>query len=143
MCRPRTLHRRPEEKRWEDVLSFVVGLPWKLSKAHDGDAEALDENPQLPSSDPEVSPLPPIVTEEPIKKIRGFHVYPRDVDPSLQGFGFTPDCDGCKATINGKRSVTHSLTCRLRVMEQAPNNANIAARVKKSLAKEVEHHSKS
>ena len=72
MCRPRTLHRRPEEKRWEDVLSFVVGLPWKLSKAHDGDAKVfLDGNPQLPSSDPEVSPLPPIVTEEPVKKIRG------------------------------------------------------------------------
>ena len=36
ICRPRSIHRRPEEKRWEDVLSLVVGLPWKLSKNHDG-----------------------------------------------------------------------------------------------------------
>ena len=51
MCRPRTVHRRPEEKRWEDVRSFVVGLPWKLSKANDGDADVLlDETPQEPSS---------------------------------------------------------------------------------------------
>jgi len=99
-------------------------------------------HPQLPSPDPEVSPLPPIITEEPIRKIRGFYVYARDVDPALNGFGFAPDCDGCKAIVNGKKSVTRSLTCRLRVMEQAPHNSNIASRVKKSLAKEVEHHSR-
>ena len=51
-------------------------------------------------------------------------------------------CDGCKAIVNGKKSVTHSVACRLKVMEQAPNNSNIAARVKKSLKKEAEHHSR-
>ena len=129
-----------EEKRWEDVLSFVVGLPWKLGKAHDGDAEVfLDETLQEPSSDPEVPPLP-MVTEEPVRKVRSFYVYPKDVDPALKGFGFVPDCDGCKAIVNGKRSVSHSVACRLKVLEQAPNNSNIAARVKKTLKKEIENH---
>ena len=90
MCRPRTLHRRPEEKKWEDVLGFVVGLPWKLSKAHDGDAEVfLDETPPEPSSSSAVSPLPPIITEETITKIRNFYVYSGDVDPAAGGLGFT------------------------------------------------------
>ena len=107
MCRPHTVHRRPEEKRWGNVLSFVVGLPWKLNKAHDGDAGVFfNETPQEPFSSPAVSPLPPIVTEEPIKKVRNFYVYPKDVDLSLKSVGFTPDCDGCKTIINGKRSVT-------------------------------------
>ena len=114
-----------------------------VAKAHNGDAEDFfDGTPQLPSPDPEVSPFPPIVTEEPIRKVRSFYVYPKDVDLALKGYGVTPDCDGCKAIVNGKKSVTHSVACRLKVMEQAPNNSNIAARVKKSLKKEVEHHSK-
>lgn len=55
ICRPRTIHVRPEEKGWEEVLISVVGLPWKLSKAHDGDAEVvLDETPSEPSSSPTV-----------------------------------------------------------------------------------------
>ena len=63
ICRPRSIHRRPEERRWEDVLSSVVGMPWKLSKDHDGDKEVfLDGNPVEPSSSPIVSPLPPIIT---------------------------------------------------------------------------------
>lgn len=105
ICRPRTIHRRPVEKRWEDVLSLVAGQPWKLSKAHDGDAEVfLGETPPEPSSSPAVSPLPPIITEEPIGKVRNFYVYSGDVDPAAGGFGFTPGCDGCKAIVNGKRA---------------------------------------
>ena len=101
ICRPRTIHRRPEEKGWEEVLSAVVGLPWKLSKDHDGDAEVfLDENPSEPSTSPTVSPLPPIITEEPITKIRNFYVYSVDVDPAVGGFGFTPGCKGCSAIVN-------------------------------------------
>ena len=120
----------------------MVGLPWKLSKAHDGRAEAfLDETPPEPSSSPAVSPLPPIVTEEPSKKVRNFFVYAGDVDPAAGCFGFTPGCDGCKA-INGTRSVAHSETCRLKVMQQAPNNPKIAARVKRSVEKDLEAHAK-
>ena len=41
ICRPRSIHRRPDERRWEDVLSSVVGMPRKLSKDHDGDKEVF------------------------------------------------------------------------------------------------------
>ena len=94
ICRPRTIHRRPEEKRWEEVLGSVVGMPWKLSKDHDGDAEVfLDENPAEPSSSPTLPPLPPIITEEPFERIRIFYVAQKDMDPKSGGFGFT---EGCK-----------------------------------------------
>ena len=83
----------------------MAGLPWKLSKDHDGDAEVfLDENPSEPSSSPTVSPLPPIITEEPIERIRNFYVTSKDVDPANGGFGFTTDCKGCSAIIVGKKA---------------------------------------
>ena len=83
VCRPRSIHRRPQERRWGDVLSCIVGLPWKLSKDHDGDKEVfLDEDPGDPSPSPTVSPLPPIIMEEPVEKIRNFYVTSKDVDPS-------------------------------------------------------------
>ena len=143
VCRPRSIHRRPQERRWEDVLSCVVGLPWKLSKNHDGDKEVfLDENPEGASSSPTVSPLPPIIMEEPIEKIRNFYVTAKDVDPKFNGFGFTEGCKGCRAIVNGKPPVAHSSECRLRIMEQAPNSEKIAARVKRSLGKDQEFHAK-
>ena len=135
VCRPRSIHRRPQEKRWEEVLSYAVGLPWKLSKDHDGDKEVfLDENPEEASSSPTVSPLPPIIMEEPIVATRSFYVTAKDVDPKYNGIGFTEGCKGCQAIVNGKSPVAHSKECRLRLMEQAPNNEKIAARVKRSLA---------
>ena len=83
ICRPRSIHRRPQEKRWEDVLSCIVGMPWKLSKDDDGDKEVfLDENLAEPSPSPTVSPLPPIIMEEPVERIRNFYVTAKDVDPS-------------------------------------------------------------
>ena len=95
------------------MLSSVVGMPWELSKNHDGEAEVfLDENLAEPSSSPIVSPLPPIITEEPIKRIRNFYVTSKDVDPESGGFGFTEGCKGCSAIINGKRPVAHSHECR-------------------------------
>ena len=143
VCRPRSIHRRPQERRWEDVLSCVVGLPWKLSKDHDGDKEVfLDENPEGASSSPTVSPLPPIIMEEPIEKVRNFYVTAKDVDPKFNGFGFTEGCKGCRAIVNGKPPVAHSSECRLRIMEQAPNSEKIAARVKRSLGRDHEFHAK-
>ena len=41
----RIIHRRPEKNRWEEVLASVAGLPWKLSKGHDGDAEVFLDEP--------------------------------------------------------------------------------------------------
>ena len=120
ICRPRSIHRRPQEKRWEDVLSCIVGMPRRLSKDHDGDKEVfLDENPEEPSSSPAVSPLPPIIMEEPVEKIRNFYVTAKDVDPRFSGVGFTEGCKGCRAIVNGKTPVAHSHDCRLRVMEHA------------------------
>ena len=59
----------------------------------------------------------------------------KDVDPKYNGIGFTEGCKGCQAIVNGKPPVAHSQECRLRLMEQAPNNEKIAARVKRSLGK--------
>ena len=118
-------------------------MPWKLSKDHDGDAEVfLDENPAEPSSSPTVSLLPPIVTEDPIERARTFAVTSKDVDPASGGFGFTAGCKGCSAIINGKRPVAHSHECRSKVMEQAPNDAKIAARVKRAMSKDQEFHAR-
>ena len=118
-------------------------MPLKLSKDHDGDAEVfLDENPAEPSSSPTVSPLPPIITEEPIERIRNFYVTQKDVDPESGGFGFTDGSKGCSAITNGKRPVAHSHECRLKIMEQAPNSAKIAASVKRTLSKDQEFHAK-
>ena len=143
ICRPRSIHRRPQEKRWEDVLSCIVGMPWKLSKDHDGDKEVfLDENPEGPSSPPAVSPLPPIIMEEPVEKIRNFYVTAKDVDPRHSGVGFTEGCKGCRAIVNGKTPVAHSHDCRLRVMEQAPNNDKIAARLKRTVSKDHDFHAR-
>ena len=74
----------------------------------------MDENPSEPSSSPIVSRLPPIITEEPIERIRNFYVTSKDADPANGGFGFTTDCKGCSAIINGKRPVAHSHECRLK-----------------------------
>ena len=94
-------------------------MPWKLSKDHDGDKEVfLDENPAEPYSSPAVSPLPPIVTEEPIEKIRKFYVVSSDVDPNRGGFGFTEGCKGCRAIINRKPAVSHSDERRLKIMNR-------------------------
>ena len=143
ICRPRSIHRRPEEKRWEDVLSNVIGLPWKLRKHHDGDKEVfLDENPAEPSSSPTVSPLPLIVTEEPIERIRNFYVTSKDVDHNSGGLVFTDGCKGCRAIINNKNPVAHSPECRLKVMEQAPNNEKIAARVKRTVGRDQSFHAR-
>ena len=143
ICRLRSIHRRPEERRSEDVLSFVVVMPWKLSTDHDGDKEVfLDENPVEPLSSPTVSPLPPIITEEPIEKIRKFYVVSSDVDPNQGGFGFTEGCKGCRAIVSRKPAVAHSDECRLKVMEQAPRNDKIAARVKRTIGRDQEFHAK-
>ena len=121
----------------------MAGLPWKLSYAYDGDAEVfLDETSPEPSSFPVVSPLPPIITEEPITKIRNCYVYCGDVDPAAGGFGFTSGCKGCSAIINGKRPVAHSEAFRLEIMQQAPNNPKIAGRVKRPIDKAQEYHAK-
>ena len=58
------------------------------------------------------------------------------------GFGFTEGCKGCRAIITGKNPVAHSPECRLKIMEQAPNNDKIAARVKRAMGKDREFHSK-
>ena len=143
ICRPRSIHRRPQEKRWEDVLSCVVGMPWKLSEKHDGDKEVfLDENPEEASSSPTVSPLPPIIMEEPVEKIRRFYVTAKDVDPKHQGVGFTEGCKGCRAIVNGKPAVAHSDDCRLRVMAEAPNNDKIAVRLKRTVVKDHDYHAR-
>ena len=118
-------------------------MPWKLSKDHDGDKEVfLDENPEEASSSPAVSPLPPIIMEEPVEKIRNFYVTAKDVAPSRMGVGFTDGCKGCRAIVNGKNPVAHSDDCRLRVMAEAPNNDKIAARVKRSAGKDHDNHAR-
>ena len=66
----------------------------------------------------------------------------KDVDPKFGGFGFTEGCKGCRAIVNGKNPVAHSHDCRLKIMEQAPNNDKIAARVKRTMVKDQEFHAK-
>ena len=86
--RPRTIHRVPVEKRWVDNLSFVSGLPWKLNKDHDGDADVfVDENPPDPSVQPSTCRLPPTMVEEPVTTVRQLYVKATDVDPSSGGLG--------------------------------------------------------
>ena len=58
--RPRTVRRVPVEKRWEDNLSFVTGVPWKHNTKHEaGEEVMLDAEPPVPSLKPVCSPLPP------------------------------------------------------------------------------------
>ena len=103
----------------------------------------MDGNPEEPSSSPAVSPLPPIIMEEPVEKIRNFFVTAKDVDPRFSGVGFTEGCKGCRAIVNGKTPVAHSRDCRLRVMEQAPKNDKIAARLKRIVSKDQDSHARS
>ena len=64
------------------------------------------------------------------------------MDPKFEGVGFTEGCKGCRAIVNGKRPVAHSQECRLRVMEQAPSNERIAARVRQTMDKDQEFHAR-
>ena len=112
--RPRAVHRVPVEKRWIDNLKFVSGLPWKLTKDHDGDAEVfLYTDPPEPSRKPRTSPLPPTMMEEPVTApVRRFYVRARGVDPACGGLGFMPGWPGYMAIINrAAKSVAHSETC--------------------------------
>ena len=44
--------------------------------------------------------------------------------------------------MNGKTPVAHSHECRLRIMEQAPNNDKIEARVRRTMGKDQEFHAR-
>ena len=81
--------------------------------------------------------------EEPVERIRNFYVTAKDVGPKFNGVGFTEGCKGCRAIVNGKSPVAHSHDCRLRVMEQAPNNDKIAAMVKRTVSKDQDLHARS
>ena len=81
--RPRTISRVPAEKRWQDNLSLVTGLPWKHNLKHDeGEEVMLDTEPPTPSNKPVSSPLPPRVQEDPTKDLRSFYVKTSDLDPA-------------------------------------------------------------
>ena len=108
--RPRTIHRVPAEGRWQGNLDLASGLPWKLNKDHDGDAEVfLDASPPEPSLQPTTSPIPPTMAEEPMTSVRKFYVKTKDVDPASGGLGFLADCPGCRAIINGKQPLAHTV----------------------------------
>ena len=86
IVRPRAIHRRPVEERWKNNLEYAIGLPWRLKKEYDGDVEAfLGENLPDPSSEPLGSPLPPLMLEEPVKKVRHFYVKKKDFDLAAKG----------------------------------------------------------
>ena len=123
--RPRTVRRVPVEKRWEDNLSFVTGVPWKHNANHEaGEEVMLDAEPPVPSLKPVCSPLPPRILEEPcLKDVRQFYVKKPDVDPARGGIGFTDGCKCCRAIIYGKPRVGHDSSCRHRVIETASTNS--------------------
>ena len=112
-----------------------------MKKEDNGDVEAfLDGNVPEPSGEPLGSPLPPLMLEEPVKKVRHVYVKKKDVDPAAKGIGFTPGCLGCIGIINwmpGGRSVTHSEDCRLRTMERAETDSSVAARVQATQARDL------
>ena len=64
------------------------------------------------------------------------------MDPNSGGLGFTDGRKGCRAIINRKNPVAHSPECRLKVMEQAPNNDKIAARLRRTVGRDRDFHSR-
>ena len=140
--RPRTVARLPVEKRWQENLSFVTGLPWKHNLKHEvGEEVMLDPEPPVPSDKPVTTQLPPRVQEEPSKDLRGFYVKTTDLDPAVQGgIRFTAGCKGCKAIMFGGKTVGHEAHCRHRVVKTASTNPSVAARVRVAVDRDVKWH---
>ena len=132
--RPRTVHRVPEEKRWQDHLPYVTGLPCKINKDHDEAEEVLlDATPPAPSMEPTTSPLPRTMARDPT--VRRYYVKTSSVYPKEGGMGFTAGCAGCTYIVLGTTRAGHSDSCRLRVTEkESQSSAAGAERVKKARA---------
>jgi len=92
---------------------------------------------------PEVTPLPPRSAEEPkLRDVRQFYVKPYDLDPADGGIGYTDGCKGCKAIVYGTARTGHANHCRHRVIKTAATNADVAARVRHAINRDVEYHAK-
>ena len=114
MFRPRTVSRPPVEKRWQDNLSFVTGLPWKHNLNHEvGEEVILDLDPPAPSMTPVTTQLPPRGQEDVKKDLRAFYVKIEDLNGE-NGIGFTEGCKGCKAIMFEGSRVGHEDRCRHR-----------------------------
>ena len=85
----------PLEKRWNDNLSLVTGLPWKHNAEHEvGEEVMLDAYVPEPSPTPVGSPLPPVTLGETTKPAKKFYVKSKDLDPAAGGIGWTRDARG-------------------------------------------------
>ena len=97
----------------------------------------------MPSATPEVTSLPPRSAEDPkIRDVRRFYVKPYDLDPVAGGIGFTDGCKGCRAIMFGAAKAAHENHCRHRVIKSAATDADVAARVKQTVDRDVEYHAK-
>ena len=121
-----------------------MNLPWKHNSRHEaGDEVLLSEEPPTPSTTPEVSPLPPRSAEDPkLRDVRQFYVKPYDLDPAGGGIGYTDGCKGCRAIVFGTARTSHDNHCRHRVIKSAATNADVVARVKQAIDRDVEYHAK-
>ena len=60
IVRVRSVNRVPKQKRWEDNLSYVCGLPWKHNERHEaGEEVVFGPTPPEPSFHPVTATLPP------------------------------------------------------------------------------------
>ena len=143
--RPRTVRRVPLEQRWVDNLSMVPWVPWKHNAKHEeADEVLLADEPPDPSAAPVSTPLPPRSPEDPkIRDVRRFYVKPYDLDPADGGIGYTDGCPGCKCIMYGTTPrLAHSNKCRHRVISTASTNQDVAARVTKTIDRDMAYHAK-
>jgi hypothetical protein len=124
---------------------MISCLPWKHNSRHEaGEEVLLSEEPPTPSMTPEVTPQPPRSPQDPkIRDVRQFYVKPYDLNPDDGGIGYTDGCPGCKSIVYGTEPrQAHSNKCRHRVIKTASTNKDVAARVTRTIDRDVEYHAK-
>ena len=110
----RSIKRVPEPDRYDrDMLDTMVGIPWKMIPATEGDVITLPAIVDMPAStdDSVKVPAPLLSVPEPPRQ-----TYIRKA--AIVKFGYARNCPRCDAVKNGvKSNVLHTAECRKRIEE--------------------------
>ncbi len=112
IIRGTSIHRRPEEERWNsEEIKECRGMPW------DWRPNRQERMPSpMPVSMPEMKE-PEVKPSTRDSGPRRLYVRKRDIDVSAGGIGLTPGCPGCEAYAIDGPARSHSDECRRRVQE--------------------------
>ena len=128
--RTRTIRRKPEGERWSRKnLDKIGGVPWKMTKAGDGDGEELKT--EVTIMDKEYRERARLEEHEAVPR----KVYIAKED--LEVHGYTVGCPGCKSVLRGTTRQAHTEACRRR-MEKELEGTEKADRAKKKVGEYVD-----